>query len=317
MIFTAGVVLLVFMDHATGYYLQQIGGSGTPRQVNVARYFCPLNTLDACQTVDVVLSSDAMKPCYSGNESVTKAVVAPGDTLSMKWLNVNDSSAVDYGVTVSMAPFALDPALNAFACIGSCAVSMTGGSGNVTVPANATDGTYTLLWLWRYGSNWYSSCADIQVKSVVNMSSYQTLGCYGLGYGFCQATFGPLSYCKTWTKDNCGRSYCKDGDLPYSPDCSGLATVTTTTTTQPKTTTTTATTQTKSTTTTPAATTTTTTPPSNNTLAYYSTNGCGKMNPSFCATSFGANSYCKTWSLDSCGRAVCQGTSELVRLNFC
>ncbi len=239
---------LVAAGITQGSYLQQVGVGGIPRQVNLPRFFCPLNSLDACQVPGTLLGADAMKPCSSGSASVSNAVVAPGDSLNMRWLNVNDPSVAGSSITVSIAPFALDPPLNSFTCISSCLNYTSAGTttGTVTVPANVSDGMYTLLWLWKYGTHWYSSCADIQVKTTVvatsGGSSYQDLGCANIASDFCQKTYGPSSYCKSWTRDNCGRSFCLGGDLPLKSVCTVVATTTTpkpaatTTTTAPTTT---------------------------------------------------------------------------------
>jgi hypothetical protein len=316
------IIAFSLIDFGLCSYLQTVGSIGRPRQLNTVRFYCPLDTLAACQASGVVLTADALKPCPATGSSTGRPVVAPGDSLPLTWFDVKDSSVSSSSVTVSIAPFALDPPTNSFTCIGSCLTYASSGGtrGNVDIPANTANGIYTLLWLWKYGNFWYSSCADIEVKKpssvvvatpTVVTNNYASSGCSSLPATFCSSQYGARSYCKSWSKDNCGRSSCHGGDLTYVSDCrilvkAPVAVAVTTvapSTTTPK----------------PINPTTTTTQAialkSPTTQTAYQMNGCAKLSLPFCATTFGPASYCKSWSLDECGRALCHGDAQVVRLN--
>ena len=327
-------LLLVSLAVCEGHsWLLQIGNRGLKRgglegtDDDKTRYFCPVDDLSACVAPrsTVVLTEANKRACQPGKSPVLADVEA-GAPLFLGWQgNGHVGKADESCVKVGIAPYASDPEVSSFQTLVECAPFNHGFSPDttVTVPASLAPGEYTIFWVWSYAEFYYSSCADInvqppppggvtppQAKISVDDSlalDYNALDCAAVvdPDGACIARFGPSTYCLTWVKNTCGRSWCQGHD-PVVSDCTIQASQgsTTTTTTRPSGSTT-------ATTTRPSGGTTTTTTRSmsrTTTKAPTSTQlGCDKQaDPhGYCRAEFGNLSYCKLESKDACGRAWC------------
>mmetsp|Transcript_27992 Transcript_27992/g.59712 ORF Transcript_27992/g.59712 Transcript_27992/m.59712 type:complete len:624 (-) Transcript_27992:13-1884(-) len=218
-------------------------GMDTKSDSYLQRYFCPLSTLEECQPDpkhNIVLDQSALRPCRPNLVSDPKATIQPGTDLTMHWAgngHVGNGQSDGTCVKVMIAPFEADPAYDSFDEIpgGECLdfwITDTDGSqqpqGTLNIPDTLAQGSYTLLWYWKFTEFWYSACVDIDVTDdgVVTGSPppspvrsdlddgeiqvYLHNGCGNIEEStqFCQKyTREPESYCLIEI-DECGRSIC-------------------------------------------------------------------------------------------------------------
>ena len=290
-------------------------GSDTLKQ----RYFCPLVSLDLCQPptkTGIVLSPSSMRPCRTDDlPSRPMGSVVAGASLYLHWAGNGHTAVNGTCVKVAIAPYAIDPDIQDFTIIADCLPFSHGRDltdANITVPAWLQPGDYTLFWLWDFSPFWFSSCADIIVgrpSTTANLQDplYRQKGCGGvLGDDYCRHTFGAASYCKLWAKDDCGKSTChldtrtscltqQQTNPTIDVPTTGIPVVSTTV----------------------APSTTQLAISTGGGLLLYRLKGCASLASDFCLGSFGAESYCKTWQRDTCGRSTCHGPLSLPKLNSC
>jgi hypothetical protein len=284
------------------------------------RLYCPLATLAQCQPPakhGIVLSTSAMRRCRKDDpKSHPMAQAVRGQDLYLHWAGNGHTSSNTSCVSVSIAPYAVDPDDSTFTELVSCLPFARGPNNTVTdglirIPASTLPGDYTIFWEWFFGDFWFSSCADIRVVDAgavttivppaASNSSYTSRGCGQLGADFCKFTFGPLSYCKNWAVDACGRSLCHgipDLDTKVCPVFSKGST-TSVAPTSPIITSTTVTRTTAS-------------PTSNLEWVSYLKQGCLSQRPNFCQSSISRASYCVSWQKDTCGRSRCHGDTRTI-----
>jgi hypothetical protein len=302
-------------------WLLQIGNRGLRRgglegsDEDKTEYFCPTPDVKSCvaPSSNVPVSLVSTRACRPGRSPVLADAEA-GGPLFLGWQgNGHVGKADGTCVKVGIAPYASDPEVSSFQTLVECAPYNHGFSPDttVTLPESLAAGEYTIHWVWSYAGFYYSSCADINVqppsaggakpsqpKISVEESlalDYNALDCAAVTDpdGACIARFGPSTYCLTWIKNTCGRSWCQGHD-PVISDC------------------TLNTSQGSSTTVKPSAGTTTTSGPTTTTKAPTGTSdnkllGCEKQAEphGYCRKEFGTLSYCKLESKDDCGRSWC------------
>ena len=138
------------------------------------RYYCPLASVDQCQPPaknNVILPADAVRPCRTDFETPNWGSAVAGQQMYVHWAG-NGHTGADQSagtcVSLSIAPYALDPDRSAFKTLASCLPFAHDGGitdGYVTIPANLPAGKYTVFWLWDFSPFWFSSCSDINVSS--------------------------------------------------------------------------------------------------------------------------------------------------------
>ena len=339
------LLLTAFCVHvANGHSWAEIVGGGSYRGAQGStdlvkeRYFCPKSSLEECQppnSTNVVLTPANSRPCRTDFPTPVWGSGIPGQPMYIHWAGNGHTGNQSTGTCVSIyiTKYALDPDFSMFRPLASCLPFSYGSDitdANVTIPAELTPGQYTIFWLWDFAPFWFSSCSDINLgfpsstarptvsvrptpKSLRSATTYsetttasglstfrlvyESRGCASLNQQFCPQTFGPQSYCKTWSVDRCGRSTCF-GSVLDPKSCSVTTRAPAVTTVTPR-----ASTSTSS---------------SNRGLRdIYRDSGCSKMPTTTCANLFGTASYCKSWSLDGCGRSTCFGPDSMTRLTDC
>lgn len=308
----------------THSWLLQIGDRGIKRGGLVGtdddktRYYCPFTDFSKCiaLTSTVVLPPDSNRPCSPGMSNPMGIAVA-GAPLFVAWQgNGHVGKADDSCVKIAITPYAADPGISAFTTLVDCVPFNHGWSPDttVTIPATTKPGNYTLFWVWSYAQFYYSSCADIVVMSssgtphvtVPKISigsalaiSYDELDCGTIvdPDGFCITKFGPGSYCKTYTKDACGRSHCQG--YPPLGGCDSESSGPYHNATNPVMS--------------PTMATDPVIPASEKALPYDTTDCKSTSSPdAWCRAMVGSHSYCKSWAQDACGRSRCFGRSPTV-----
>ena len=340
---TVRFLVVLFEVCSAHSWLLQVGSRGLKRgglegtDDDKTRDFCPGDDLNACvaPNSNVVLTADNKRACQKGKSPMMEDINAGAD-LFLGWQgNGHVGKADESCVKVGIAPYANDPEVSSFQTLVECAPYNHGFSPDttVTIPASLAPGEYTIFWLWTYAGFYYSSCADINVqtastagptpstpKMTVEASlalDYNALDCAAVvdPDGACIARFGPTTYCLTWVKNTCGRSWCQGHD-PVS-DCTLNASQGTTTvapsvsTTHAPPATSVSTTNSPpatsgSPTNSPPATSVSTTQKPEVTAPNVQTSCDKQTDPNgYCRKQFGNISYCKLGSKDSCGRSWC------------
>lgn len=139
------------------------------------RYYCPFNSLSQCTppaNSGVVLTAENLRPCRtSPSLSSPMGNAVAGQQMYVHWAGNGHTSPTQSGstcVSVSIAPYAVDPDRSAFTTLASCLPFTRPGEltdGYVTLPANLASGRYTVFWLWDFAGFWFSGCTDINVSS--------------------------------------------------------------------------------------------------------------------------------------------------------
>jgi hypothetical protein len=239
-------------------------------------------------------------PCPSRGESNPKASVFSNEGLYLHW-NRNQWSPYNTDGTcihVGIAPFSVDPLFTDFIELKSC-IPFSHGPSNlntdsyVMLPSSIQAGDYTVLWLWDMNGMNYASCADITVSSVVAPNPSlnpnplaDTRDCKAgrpSPDDYCRAKIGFQSYCRSWSGDPCGNSYCYGDTIPTDGSC-GEETFTVSgrrlfESVLPEST-------------------------SDGYNTQYITYGCSNLPQSYCPSVYGPDSSC---SVEACGHTVCSG----------
>ena len=251
------------------------------------RYYCPFNSLSQCTppaNSGVVLTAENLRPCRtSPSLSSPLGSAVAGQQMYVHWAGNGHTSASQSGntcVSVSIAPYAVDPDRSAFTTLASCLPYTRPGEltdGYVTVPSNLAAGRYTVFWVWDFAGFWFSGCTDINVSS---------------SGGATTSSASPTTTRPQSTTVSTSQSTTRPAITTTRPPTS--------TTTRPATTTT-------------RPPTTTTTRPATTTTGGSSTgaiaNDCKKytLPNSQCKSLYGTNSLCASWASDKCGYSHCQG----------
>jgi hypothetical protein len=353
------ILLSIFLTSrmVDGHSWADIVGGGSFRgaqaisDLDKQRYFCPLSSLGECQPPNktgVVLTRDSMRPCRTDLLTSVWGNAVSGRSIYIHWAGNGHTGNRSEGtcVSVSIAPYALDPDPSSFVPLATCLPFSYGADqtdANVTIPSHLPSGNFTIFWLWDFKPFWFSSCSDIRVtnsystfttampplttsailsrngiETLPSTASYESRGCALLNNEFCKSRFGEASYCKTWSVDRCGRSSCFGGDFESTRcvDDQGTSTASSSVRTP-----TSSTTKTNFGTSKPLTTKFTSTVAeirsSLDLLSEYRRNGCSHSTVSNCRELFGSLSYCKAWVKDGCGRSECHGNYTLTRLGRC
>jgi len=238
------------------------------------RYYCPYDSLDKCTppaNTGIVLTAENMRPCRTDFSTSPMGNAVAGQPMYIHWAgNGHTTQAAGTCVSVSIAPYSLDPDRSAFTQIASCLPYAHDGGitdASVTIPANLQSGQYTIFWVWgQYGGFWFSGCSDINVSG---------------GASPVTTSLRPVT--------------------TLAPSTSSGTTTTSTTTRPP----TTGTTGTSTTTTRPPTASTTATSPSGS-----GTDCKKQARPNtYCKSLYGSSSYCQSWASDKCGLSHCVGES--------
>jgi hypothetical protein len=169
---------LLFASLVSGHSWPDNVGGGSYRGSQGAndlvkqRYYCPYDSLDKCAppaNTGVVLSPDSMRPCRTDFPTSPMGSAVSGQPMYIHWAgNGHTNQGAGTCVSVSIAPYALDPDRSAFTQLASCLPFARDGGitdASVIIPANLASGKYTIFWLWgQYGGFWFSGCADINVS---------------------------------------------------------------------------------------------------------------------------------------------------------
>ena len=147
------------------------------------RYYCPYNSLSQCTppaNSGVVLTAENLRPCRT-NPSLSSPMgnAVAGQPMYVHWAGNGHTGSQSTGtcVSVSIAPYAVDPDRSAFTTIASCLPYSHDGvltDAYVTLPGNLAAGTYTVFWLWDFAGFWFSGCTDINVSSSSGSTSAPT-----------------------------------------------------------------------------------------------------------------------------------------------
>lgn len=152
-----------------GSYRGAQGGNDLVKQ----RYYCPLASLDQCQPDpkhNIMLTADAMRPCRTDFPTPNWGSATAGQPMYVHWAgngHTSDTQSAGTCVSISIAPFALDPDRSAFRQIASCLPYAHDGGvtdASVRIPSDLAPGQYTVFWMWDFSPFWYSSCTDINVS---------------------------------------------------------------------------------------------------------------------------------------------------------
>ena len=232
---------------AGGLYRGSAGANDLVKQ----RYYCPLASLAQCQPEakhGITLTAENMRPCRTDYpKSSPMGIAKPGESVKVTWAGNGHVGAQAVGtcVSVSIAPYAVDPDRSAFTTIASCLPYDRNGvtDGTVVIPSNLPSGQYTVFWLWDFKPFWYSGCVDINVAGAAagpattvrppvvttrppvvttrppvvtsrpptpptTGSSAVDCKTFTKPNSYCQSTYGASSFCMSWEVDKCGRSRC-------------------------------------------------------------------------------------------------------------
>ena len=207
-----------------------MGGSARIASTPPIRHVCPPGSGFTCRGLPT-------RPCPSGTVSNPQASIFLNEALYLHW-NRNSLSQGETDNTcikIGIAPFQADPSFAAFTMLEDCLPFSHGSSGidtdaYVMIPAVIGSGAYTVLWQWTQWGDTYTSCADITINSIpvprpdVNpMPLADTQSCTSGtpdSDSYCRARFGFQSYCRSWKKDKCDRSFCYGQSEVSDDDCS-------------------------------------------------------------------------------------------------
>jgi hypothetical protein len=217
-----GAVISSWVDHVG------LGGASRANGPSSVRHVCPPGSSATCE--------GELAPCPGNIQSNPKASVFSNEALYLHW-NRNqwppyktDQTCIHVGIT----PFKSNPTFTDFMELKSC-IPFSHGSHNldtdayVMLPSAIKAGEYTILWLWDMNGVSYASCADITISSVVapnpSLNPNPLADTHDCKAGrpspdaYCRAKIGYKSYCRSWSKDSCGNSYCYGDNIPTDGSC--------------------------------------------------------------------------------------------------
>ena len=150
-----------------GSYRGAQGGNDLIKQ----RYYCPFASLAQCATPassGVVLTAENQRPCRTDFPTPTWGNAVAGEQMYVHWAGNGHTGSQGAGtcVSISIAPYSVDPDLSSFRQLASCLPYSHSGDitdAFVTIPADLPSGQYTVFWMWDFAPFWFSSCSDINV----------------------------------------------------------------------------------------------------------------------------------------------------------